>query len=134
MRLHCLRRQQRIDKPFVLGARERTVQIIPRPVQRLVVTRRRKRHTPIDCVRIHDRADAVVKKQAIGSRQTRDRLCQPVACQRTRRDDCQPLRIDLLDFLAPDFNPGMRLDRPRGFFRERVPIHCERLPARHPSL
>ena len=121
MRLHCLRRQQRIDKTLVLGLRERAVQIIPRAVERLVVTRCRKRNAPVDGVRIDNRADAVVKKQAVrnpsDARSTAaspSLVSGPVAMMVSRSGSISVISSRRISIAGCDSIA------PRGFFREHV--------------
>ena len=68
------RRQQRVQERLVLRLIERTVQIIVRAVERFSVARRAKRDRHVDRFGIHNRADAVVEKQAAGACDARDLL------------------------------------------------------------
>src|SRR6185312_9500158 len=113
MRFHRLRRQQLIDEPLILRLVHRTIQIVARHSERFVIARSRKRYPAVDRGSIHDRADAVVKIQPSRSSQPPDIRSQPMACQRTSRNNRGPQRVYLAELLAPDLNPRMRFDRRR---------------------
>ena len=104
MLLHSLRCHQFIHKALVLRFRQRAIQVIARAIERLIVARRGKRNGAVDRLRIHNRADAVVEKQPVSSRDPRDFRGQGIRGQRTAGNHPGLLRIKRGHLLAPEFN------------------------------
>ena len=87
VRIHGMRRHQLIDEVFVFRLVERTVQVVAGAVEGLVVAGRREGDGAVDGVSVDNRADAVVKKEAVRTRKAGEARRECVAGQGPCRDD-----------------------------------------------
>ena len=131
MRIDCLRGHQIVKKALVLKPVKGTVQVVARTVERFIVTRCRESDCAIDRVSVDDGADAVVKKEPIGAGELRKFRGERIAGEWTGRNNRRLRGIEFRDFLAPDLDQGVRLDRIGYLNGKSDAINRQRLAARH---
>lgn len=131
MSRHGVAREQRVDKSFVLLFVERAVHVVVGPVQRLAITGCAKRDRHVDGFRVHNGADAVVEKQPLRARQSRNFVGKSGARERPARDYRNGPFGNKRHFFAAQFNERLVLDGLGNFRGENLPVHGQRVPARN---
>ena len=136
LRLHALRRYQRIVEAVVLFLGHRAVDVVRRA---LVPPRRHVHPLAVDRIRLHNRRDRVVKRQVLLPGQPRNLARQRRRGQRPARHNGEPIKVIAFDLqprhlFAHHRDPRLARNRLANPPRKLRAVHRQRMPRRHRAL